>query len=121
MKRPWDAIVWWEVRRIPYNIVLALLGSVTGITVLWIGSHFVLPGEDVEEPLGMLVGAILYGIAANIFYTLGWISELLWSGRRYKPDRIAPSACLCDRSYCVMRNHATAINSDTRGLVVVRL
>jgi hypothetical protein len=36
-------------------------------------------GEDVK-PLGLIVGALLYGFAANVLYTLGWISELLWSG-----------------------------------------
>jgi hypothetical protein len=80
MKRPWDAIVWWEIRRVPYNAVLAILGVITISAVLRIGSHFVVPGEDVEEPLGLIVGAVLYGFAANVFYTLGWISELLWSG-----------------------------------------
>ncbi len=80
MKQPWDAIVWWEIRRIPYNAALALLGMMTIVVVLWIGSYFTLAGEDVEEPAGLIVGGILYGLAANAFYTLGWISELLWSG-----------------------------------------
>jgi hypothetical protein len=80
MKQPWDAIVWWEIRRIPYNATLAILGIGTIGALLWIGSHFSTSGEDVEEPLGLIVGAILYGLAANAFYTLGWISELLWSG-----------------------------------------
>lgn len=80
MKRPWDAIVWWEVRRIPYNAALALVGATATCIVLWLGSHFVAPGEDVEEPLGLLAGAALYSLCANVFYTLGWISELLWSG-----------------------------------------
>jgi hypothetical protein len=80
MKRPWDAIVWWELRRIPYNAALAILGILTIGALLWIGSHFSVAGEDVEEPLGLIAGAVLYGLAANVFYTLGWISELLWSG-----------------------------------------
>lgn len=79
MKRPWDAIVWWEIHRIPYNIFLAGIGLVTVAILFWVGSHFVGPGEDVEEPVGLLVGVILYGIAANALYTLGWITELLWS------------------------------------------
>lgn len=79
MKRPWDAIVWWELRRVPYNAALAVLGAITISVVLLVGSRFVAAGEDVEEPLGLFVGAVLYGLAANVFYTLGWISELLWS------------------------------------------
>jgi hypothetical protein len=80
MKRPWDAIVWWEIRRVPYNLLLGLLGFFTVVVIEWVGSHFVRPGEDVEEPLGVFLGVISYGMLANIFYTLGWISELLWSG-----------------------------------------
>ena len=80
MKRPWDAIAWWELRRIPYNLLLGVLGLATIFVVLWVGSHFVRPGEDVEEPLGLVFAVVAYGIAANVFYTLGWISELLWSG-----------------------------------------
>jgi len=80
MKRPWDAIVWWEIRRVPYNAALAILGVITIGVVLLVGSHFVSLGEDVVEPLGLIAGAVLYGLGANVFYTLGWISELLWSG-----------------------------------------
>ena len=77
MKRPWDTIVWWEIRRVPYNAVLAILGVVTTAVVLWLGSHFT---PDVSfAPLGLIAGALLYGLGANAFYTLGWISELLWS------------------------------------------
>ena len=80
MKRPWDAIVWWEKRRIAFNLILFALGMVSVLVVELIGSHFVKPGEDVEEPLVLLFGVIGYGIAANICYSLGWITELLWSG-----------------------------------------
>jgi hypothetical protein len=59
---------------------LAILGIITISALLWIGSHLSASGEDVEEPLALIVGAVLYGLADNVFYTLGWISELLWSG-----------------------------------------
>lgn len=80
MKRPLDAIFWWEIRRIPYNVALAILGMITIGAVLWIGSYFAAAGGIVLNPLGLIVGVVLYGLAANVFYTLGWISELLWSG-----------------------------------------
>ncbi|MBV9565250.1 MAG: hypothetical protein JOY90_33085 [Bradyrhizobium sp.] len=48
--------------------------------LLWIGSHFSASGDGVEEPLGLIIGSVIYGLAANVFYTLGWISELLWAG-----------------------------------------
>lgn len=80
VKRPWDAIVWWEFRRIPFNLVLLVAGITVIIIVGSIGSQLVRPGEDVEEPLGLILGGIVYGLTANVFYTLGWITELLWSG-----------------------------------------
>jgi hypothetical protein len=77
-KRPWDAILWWEIRRIPYNLLLLLLGGFTGIVIQLVGTHFAEPGEDIVEPLAMLFGAIAFGVFANIFYTFGWTTELLW-------------------------------------------
>lgn len=79
MKPPWDAIAWWELRRIPYNLLLAALGLSTIFIIVEIGSRF---GPDAGLPLnpfGLVLGVIAYGVAANVFYTLGWITELLWS------------------------------------------
>jgi hypothetical protein len=73
MSPPWDAIAWWEFRRIPYNAVLALIGALTIGEILWITG-------DLGNPLGVIIGIGAYGVVANLFYTLGWISELLWSG-----------------------------------------
>ncbi len=30
--------------------------------------------------MGLLVGVIVYGITANLCYTLGWTTELIWRG-----------------------------------------
>ncbi|HEY5067310.1 MAG TPA: hypothetical protein VIJ04_21110 [Xanthobacteraceae bacterium] len=78
MKRPWDAIVWWEIQRIPYNIALAFAGAVSIAVVFLVGSRSAV--FSAANPLGLIIGIVLYGIGANLFYTLGWISELLWSG-----------------------------------------
>lgn len=88
MNRPWDAIAWWELRRIPYNLLLAVLGLAAVFVIWWIGSRFDLFGQDVLNPLGFVFAIIAYGIAANVCYTLGWISELLWS--RGDTSRTAP-------------------------------
>ena len=80
MKISWETIAWWERRRLPYNLMLLALGILTLIVVEVVGSLFTHPGEDVEEPMGIIVGAVLYGVAANACFTLGWITELLWFG-----------------------------------------
>jgi type IV secretory pathway VirB3-like protein len=79
MNAPWDAIAWWEMRRIPFNIVVGLTGAVGGALLLGIGSLLVKPGEDVIEPMAIFVAVPLYAVAANVCYTLGWASELLWT------------------------------------------
>jgi hypothetical protein len=79
MKRPWDAIIWWELRRIPYNVLMLVVGVLSLLSILFIGSHFVEPGEDVIEPFAIVAGVVVFGGFANLAYTLGWITELLWS------------------------------------------
>jgi hypothetical protein len=68
------------VRRIPFNAVVLVAGIIAIVVIELIGGHYAHPGEDVEEPIGIIFGSIVYGIAANLAYTLGWIGELLWSG-----------------------------------------
>ena len=80
MKRPWDAVVWWEKRRILFNFVVLVTGLISGFIIEVVGSHFAAPGEDVEEQLGIMIGVVLYAVAANVCYSLGWITEILWSG-----------------------------------------
>jgi hypothetical protein len=57
-----------------------------------IGARFVQPGEDVIEPIALFAGGILFLIAANACYTLGWITELLWSsGDTARTEGIRPT------------------------------
>ena len=79
MQRPWDAIAWWELRRIPYNMLMLGAGVLSLASILFIGSYFIRPGEDVIEPFAVIAGVVVYGVLANLAYTLGWITELLWS------------------------------------------
>jgi hypothetical protein len=59
--------------------VLLLAGGISGFTIVLIGSRYVNAGEDVIEPMAIFAGVAIYGVAANLCYTLGWITELLWS------------------------------------------
>ncbi len=79
MKPPWDAILWWEVRRVPYNLAVGFLGLISLGVSSWVRSFFVDPGEEIFHPGLGLLGIVVYGVLANIFYTLGWATELLWS------------------------------------------
>ena|ERR1700710_1464142 len=76
----WDAIVWWEIRRLPFNLILLAAGLLTLFLCLTIANHLRSAQGAYEVSPFLLVPIVLYGFTANLFYTLGWISELLWSG-----------------------------------------
>jgi hypothetical protein len=76
-----EVIRWWERRRFFFNCVVGCTGVIT--CVLLIICAFT-ADSTVGEPIGMPDGPLLgvfaivfYGILANVFYTGGWISELL--------------------------------------------
>ena len=63
-------IFWWELRRILYNLIVLACGifSLSIISLL----VNLKSGEDLEEPIGILI----FGILCNLGYTLGWITEI---------------------------------------------
>jgi hypothetical protein len=77
-----DVILWWESRRIPYNVIVGSWGWMC----LWLYSAAVQEsghleaGEDAIEPMALFVAPVL----VNICYTIGWPVELLL--RRIRPD-----------------------------------
>ncbi|MDC4224478.1 MAG: hypothetical protein MPW15_09680 [Candidatus Manganitrophus sp.] len=74
--RPWwKVITWWELRRIPYNLAVGVVGLISFLFFfLFIHlAHELKPGEDAIEPLALFVAPILI----NFAYTAGWVSELL--------------------------------------------
>lgn len=69
-------IRWWELRRIPYNLVVGAVG-IASIGVMEILANSMLPiGEDAVEPLVLLFGGLAYAVTCNVGYTLGWIGEI---------------------------------------------
>jgi hypothetical protein len=73
-------ISWWELRRVPFNLVLAVTGLITIGVLAVIGDRLFPRGEDAIEPMALFLLVPLYAVAANIAYTVSWISELIWSG-----------------------------------------
>ena len=62
----WGIILWWEIRRIPYNLIMYFIGLLSFYICF------------VTIPLVYLV----IGLLLNIIYTLGWIVELLYINRQ---------------------------------------
>jgi hypothetical protein len=88
MKRPWDAVVWWEIRRIPFNLIILVVGFASGFAALFFGSRTYGRDTDFGNPF---LSAVLYGIAANFCYTFGWVTELLWCwGNTAQTETVRP-------------------------------
>jgi hypothetical protein len=73
---------WWERRRPRYNLYVGLIGIVTWFLVIFAGSAAVKPGVDFEEPLAMLIGPFVYGILANLCYSLGPVFDVIFYRRK---------------------------------------
>jgi hypothetical protein len=78
-----DIWIWWEARRLQYNVLVGIVGFVTWWLVAIAGSAAVKPGVDFEEPIAMIVGPPVYVVLANICYTFGFVANLIIS--RGKP------------------------------------
>lgn len=75
-ERPWHSIIlWWELRRIPYNLLVGVTGFLS-LMLLFAADSFPprLSAQEADiEPLSFIV----FGVLANICFTGGWTAELL--------------------------------------------
>lgn len=71
-----EVIRWWELRRLVYNAVLLVIGAGAVVGYEWLMTKMIPLGEDAIEPMGLVVIVVVYGIMANLCYTLGWIVEM---------------------------------------------
>jgi hypothetical protein len=68
-------IVWWEIRRIPYNLIIGVVGFIS-LLLFFLFIHLakeLKPGEDAIEPLALLAAPFII----NLCYTAGWPVELI--------------------------------------------
>ena|SRR5215216_2607363 len=68
-----DIILWWELRRIPYNFIVGVSGLVSLLLFYFFISrtNALKPGEDAVEPAALLVAPVVM----NLCYTAGWVVE----------------------------------------------
>jgi hypothetical protein len=88
-----QVILWWEARRIPFNIIVGITGIITCALLALMGyfaeTKFGLEALLPDPPIVAVLAIFLYGIGANVCYTGGWLSELFvrreWKekGQRY--------------------------------------
>jgi hypothetical protein len=78
---PAHVVAWWELRRLPYNMIIAAT-SVLTLSVFYAVAFGCersggIPLGMPRPPLLVLIAFIAYWIVVNAFYTFGWILELL--------------------------------------------
>jgi hypothetical protein len=80
LTHPWQIIGWWEVRRVPYNLIVGIAGLISlAVCVLAVGVGGSFLKEPLQRPDPPLFGVVLvYAVVANICYSGGWLAELVW-------------------------------------------
>jgi hypothetical protein len=69
---PLGVIWWWERRRLTYNLTVGAAGLLSLITMITLSPA----PPSVMRDFGFLLGAGIYGVMANVCYTLGWVADL---------------------------------------------
>src|SRR5262249_4022552 len=72
--RWWKVVLWWEIRRIPFNVFCAVYGAFC-LAIFFVSiltSGHLQPGEDAVEPIALIFAPVV----ANILYTSGWVVGL---------------------------------------------
>ncbi|HTF90531.1 MAG TPA: hypothetical protein VK843_19090 [Planctomycetota bacterium] len=77
----WEAIGWWERRRLAFNLVVGAVGALTcfiGLVALAVLERFFHePVEMPDPPIFIFFAIGGYAVMANVCFTGGWIVELL--------------------------------------------
>jgi hypothetical protein len=75
-RTPWSLLAWWESRRLTYNVVVGGAGLLTLGAVAIVGLLPPAPPVPGVPWARLLGGAVVYGVAANLCYSLGWLAEV---------------------------------------------
>ena len=101
MADTWQTIDWWEVCRIPFNLIIGIVGTVIlamgGVAMSVTNAFLETPIHRPDPPLFLF--ALLYAVVVDFFYTGGGLAELfcrrLWPST---PCTWAPSRSAWDSS-----------------------
>lgn len=67
-----EIIVWWEKRRALYNLIMLVAGCITILLAVSLNEIAFTDLINVLPPI------LIVAASANIFYTLGWIIEIIY-------------------------------------------
>jgi len=74
-RTPLSTLRWWEARRLRYNLVVGAAGLVTLTNFGLFG--LTIAGDGYPAPLELIAMSMVYGAAANVCYTFGWMLEMV--------------------------------------------
>ena len=74
-----EIIRWWEQRRIFYNAVMLVAGSITILLALLFKEIIF------SDLINVLPPILIVAFSANLFYTLGWVVEI--ACYKFIPDK----------------------------------
>jgi len=86
---PAAIVLWWEARRIPFNLIVGVIG-LCSLLLFFVFIHWagvLKPGEDAVEPIGLLAAPVLI----NIAYTGGWVGQLALRTLRIEFPAVGPT------------------------------
>jgi len=66
-----DMIIWWEKRRLIYNVLIIAL------SIFSMYSYWDYPMRTMIGSEQIIINAIVFVLGANLFYTLGWGSGII--------------------------------------------
>jgi hypothetical protein len=72
LRSPLRIVAWWERRRLPFNLAVGATGVAS--IVYTNGLSLAVRGQLSLPPWQLIVA---YGVAANVCFTLGWVTENL--------------------------------------------
>jgi hypothetical protein len=73
----WSTIMWWELRRIPYNLAVGIIGFANLASFAYINDVLLKPYLPFEERDWEPFSVLIFAFGANLFYTGGWVAEVL--------------------------------------------
>jgi hypothetical protein len=76
LETTWQIILWWEKRRIPFNLIVGATGMLT--CAFLFGLEMLLKNDFLDNilPDPPAIAIFGYGVLANVCFSGGWIVEL---------------------------------------------
>ncbi len=76
-----DIMAWWELHRVPYNMIAMVTTFATIFVFEFLAVDMVKPGEDAVEPIMMFVLFVVAAFGWNLCYCLGPALDALFKNK----------------------------------------